>query len=130
VELAAIRAEHEREKTVLAEAMRARDTFAHRIKKTLAAGDAEQIRCAYAYLQDLVTRITAQEAKVRQVAVRKDEKTSEVIAASKERKALDRLREHKEDEHRREAQRLAQVFMDDIGSTRSARRGAGVGETL
>jgi flagellar protein FliJ len=127
VELAAIRAEHAREKAVLAEMTRAKDTFGRRIRKTLAAGDAEQIQRAYAYLLDLGRQITSQDAKVRQIAVRQDEKTSEVIAASKERKALDRLREQKQDEHQREDQRLAQVFLDDIASTRSRRSGCGAG---
>jgi len=126
VELAALRAEHTREKAVLAEMMRAKEAFGRRIRKTLVTGDAEQIQRAYAYLQDLGKQITSQDAKVRQIAMKTDEKMCEVIAASKERKALDRLREHKEDEHRQEAQRLAQVFLDDIASTRSGRR-CGVG---
>jgi flagellar protein FliJ len=129
VELAAIRAENAREKAVLTEMMRTKDTFGRRIRKTLAVGDAEQIQRAYAYLLDLGRQIARQDAKVRQLAVKTDEKMSEVIAASKERKALDRLREHKEDEHRQEAQRLDQIFLDDIASTRSGRSGCGVGGT-
>lgn len=127
VELAALRAEHAREKTALAEMKSAKEIFARRAKRILVTGDGEQIRRAYAYLQDLGNRIVAQDAKVKQVAVKVDEKMSDVIEASKERKALDRLREQKQVEHRLESLRLDQVFLDDIASTRHGRRGCGVG---
>jgi flagellar protein FliJ len=127
-ELAGIRAEHVRERGRHLEMIQERDTFSRRIKKSLSDGDPEYIRRAYSYQQELSRQISTQEDRVRRLAEKKDQKTSEVIEASKERKSLDRLREHKEDEHRREAQRLDQEFLDDIGSIKSRRRGCGVGE--
>jgi flagellar protein FliJ len=127
-ELAGIRAEHERERARLVEMISARDTFVRRVKKTLSTGDPEQIKRAYAYTQDLARQISSQEAKIQQLATKRDEKMAEVIEASKERKALDRLREQKANEHRQEAQRGAQAFLDDVASFRS--RSQSVGETL
>jgi len=124
-ELAAIQAEHARESARLTEMTHARDQFKERLKEQLAAGGPEDIKRGYAYLQQLAKQVSAQQALLRRIKERKDRKTQEVLEAAKERKALERLRDHKVNEHRRESERQEQKFLDDVGCIRYVHRKRG-----
>jgi len=121
-ELAAIRADYDRELTRLVDMTRARNRFGQRMRDQLSGGEPEKIKQAYRYLQQLTRRVSDQEARVRVLAERKDRKTAEVIEASRDRKVLQRLREYKITEHRHEAERQEQKFLDDVACVRHARK--------
>ena len=127
-ELASIRAEYGRERARMLDMIRDRDAFSRRMKEDLRAQDAEQMRRSSDYLEDLSSQISTQEFTLRRINERKEQKTAEVIEASKERKALDRLRELKESEHKQEAQRADQAFLDELATMRSHRQRCEIGD--
>ncbi len=120
-ELAAVRAEHDREVGKLTAMMRARDSFRKKMKRQLSAGSPDEIRTAYFYLNDLVRQIQSQEVNVMRAAEQKNRKTAEVVEASKDRKVMERLRDYKIVEHRVETQAQDQKFLDDLSSIRTNR---------
>jgi flagellar FliJ protein len=120
-ELAAARAHHDREVARLLEISRSRNLYRRKMRKQLTGADADAIRQAHNYLDDLVRRLKSQEIAVTRAADLKDKKTAEVIEASKDRKVLERLRDYKLLEYTSEAQSLEQKFLDDIASIRSNR---------
>ncbi len=124
-ELAAIRSAYDHELGRLAEFTSARDMFHDMMKRELASGDPDHIRRAYHYLRELSERVNAQELEVQQLAKRKDSKTVEVVRASKDRKVLERLREYRAAEHKRESLREEQKFLDDVAGTQHRRRKEG-----
>lgn len=117
-ELAAITSEHEREVARLEHIRRTRDSFRVGMKEKLAEGDPEVIRRAHGYLTALSERVADQKETVRQIGLKKEEKTAEVVEASKERQVLDKLKEIKATEHRRETQGEEQKFLDEVAGTR------------
>jgi len=117
-ELAAIAAEHEREVARLDHIRRTRDSFRVSMKEKLAEGDPEVIRRAHGYLTALSERVVDQVEAVLQIALKKEEKTAEVVEASKDRQVLDRLKEMKATEHRREMQGEEQKFLDEVAGVR------------
>ena len=121
-ELAVIRAEHGRELSKLLEFMVARDGFQKEMKKRLSDCDAEKIKEAQKYLEGLHHTIQTQENSVACIVKQKDEKTGEVLDAAKERKSLERLREHKQVAYKREVEHQEQKFLDDIACIRGGRR--------
>lgn len=120
-ELAAVRAEHEREQAKLAEMVSARERARQKMRKRLSSGSSEDIKQTHTYLQQLTKQVTAQEELLCRIAERRERKTEEVIEAAKDRKVLERLREYKVQEHRLEAARLEQKFLDDLGAVRHER---------
>jgi flagellar protein FliJ len=118
-ELATIRAEHIHERGRLLDMIDARDVFARGIKKTLLSGNVDDIKRVHKYMQELSTRVAAQEEKVRMILEKRDRKTEELVEAANERKSLERLRERKAEEHRMEQERAAQIFLDDVAGIRS-----------
>ena len=120
-ELAAIRAEHERELARLADMVLATEAFRRKTRDWLSTGGPEEIKRAYNYLQHLMRMVSAQEANIRRIEERRNRKTAEVIEASKSRKALERLREYRLAEHRQESERQEQNFLDDIAGVRHRR---------
>lgn len=120
-ELAAIRAEQERELARLKEMISARDRVRQKMRKRLSSGDSEQIKQTHTYLQQLTKQVTMQEELLKTIAARREKKTEEVIEAAKDRKVLERLREYKVQEHRLESSRLEQKFLDDLGAVRHER---------
>lgn len=117
-ELAAIRAEHEREMIMLQQMTKERNSFREKMKHQLSKGSAEDIMQAYHYLNELSRRLEGQKITLRQVGEQRDNKTSQVVEAAKDRKALERLREHKRAEYRRELEADEQKFLDDIACIR------------
>lgn len=120
-ELAALRAEHERETAKLSEITACRTRFCKEMKKKLTAGNPEDIKEAYRYLDGITLQVKAQELTVRIAAERKDKKMAEVIEASKDRKILERLRDYKLLEHKKEALHHEQKFLDDIAGIHHSR---------
>jgi flagellar FliJ protein len=122
-ELAGIQAEYEAESQRLLRMSEAREEFKSRMREMLASGDPEYIRQANAYLHDLTERVLLQKSALDEIAARKDAKTAEVVDASKDRKALERLREYKVVEHRQDTLRHEQKFLDEVASVRHTRTG-------
>ena len=120
-ELGAIRAEYERESARLYDMSRASSLFALELKRHLAAGDPDEIRLAYGYLEHLGEQIGAQQEMLRRIDETKRRKTAEVVAASKDRKVMERLKDYKVTEYRKDAERDHQKFLDDLASIRSNR---------
>jgi len=121
-ELAAIAADHQRALARLADIGRSREEFRRRMRQRLAAGDPDEIREAHEYLQQLDRQVIAQQKAVRRLALEQEEKIEQVIAASKDRKVLERLRDYKQSEHRREALRSEQKSLDEMTSLRHKKR--------
>lgn len=120
-ELAAVRAQYDREVETLAAAKSLCVSYRENMRTQLSIGSVEDIKAAHRYLNELIRQVKAQEIKVRQVEVLKDKKTAEVVEAAKDRKVLERLREYKVLEHRKEADSLEQKFLDDVASIRHNR---------
>lgn len=117
-ELATIRHEYIQERGRLLDMVDARDVFTRGVKKTLPGGNPEDTERVQKYVQHLTTRVMDQEEKVRLIVEERDRKTVELVEAAKERKSLERLREHKAEEHRMEERRSAQGFLDDVAGIR------------
>ncbi|MEN6521595.1 MAG: flagellar export protein FliJ [Armatimonadota bacterium] len=120
-ELAAIQAEHERELVKLEGMKHELSRFREKMKVELSQGSADEIKEAYNYLQQLTRQVLNQQLVVSKVKEKKDQKTLEVVDAAKDRKALERLKEYKVAEHRKEADRQEQKFLDEIASIRFGR---------
>lgn len=123
MELAAVRARHDREVAKLAEISRHRDRFRRRMKESASGGraDADEIRRAHLYMDDLVRQIRAQQVAVTEAEEARQRKTTEVVEAAKDRKVLERLRDYRLVEHTSETRALEQKFLDDVSSIRSNR---------
>lgn len=121
MELVVARARHDQEVAKLADITRRRDRYRRRMKEQMSSGDAELIRRAQHYMEDLVQQIRIQQVAVTEAAKTRDKKTQEVIEASKDRKVLERLRDYKLLEHTSEMRSLEQKFLDDVSSIRSNR---------
>lgn len=121
-ELGAIQAEHERETVRLARMSSAREDFKVRMREMLVRTGPDELRQANAYLHDLTEQMLVQEARLVGIVRRKDAKTAEVVEAAKDRKAMERLREYKVLEHRRDAETQEQKFLDELASIRHGRR--------
>jgi flagellar protein FliJ len=120
-ELGAIQAEYARESKRLDEMTTAREEFKNRMRELLATAGPDELKRAHDYLHDLTQRTLAQRANLLTVSKRKDQKTAEVVVAAKDRKSLERLREHKVEEHRNESLRDEQKFLDEVSSVRHGR---------
>ncbi len=120
-ELAAARAQHDREIQKLTEITHARDQFRRRMRRHLTGGDADEIKRAHFYLNDLVRQVQSQEQAVHRAEEVKNRKTAEVVEASKDRKVLERLRDYKLVEYTSEFHSQEQKFLDDLASIRSNR---------
>lgn len=75
----------------------------------------------HAYLARLRTEIDAQEKRVEEVRLEKEQKREALIQASKDKKVLERLRERELEAYQKEEDRKLQVFMDEIGTSKAAR---------
>lgn len=126
-ELAAITHEYELETGRLHHLRRSLNAFRDGMKEKLDQGDPEAIRQSQNYLQVLLERVERQRLVVEQVGRRKEEKTCEVVEASKDRQVLDRLREIKAGEHRVEILADEQKFLDDLAGMRHRAKGGGPG---
>lgn len=84
--------------------------------------DAEELRAHYAHLQFLDRAI---EAQIRVVAERQaalERARQELVAASKDRKVVDKLKERRRAAHEAEENRVEQIELDDGNARRHARR--------
>ncbi|MEN6370671.1 MAG: flagellar export protein FliJ [Armatimonadota bacterium] len=120
-ELAAVQAEHERELVKLEDMKHELSRFREKMKVELSQGSADEIKESYNYLQQLTKQVLAQQLVVSNVKEKKDQKTLEVVDAAKERKALERLKEYKVADYKKEADRQEQKFLDEIAGIRFGR---------
>jgi flagellar protein FliJ len=75
--------------------------------------EVEELRLRYAHLQFLDRSIDAQIKVVAERQVALDRARKDLIAASKNRKVVDKLKERKRDAHTAEELRLEQIELDD-----------------
>ncbi len=122
-ELAAITSEHEREVARLERMRRTRDSFRVSMTEKLAQGDPEVIRRAHGYLTALSETVADQEDVMYRIAAKKTQKTAEVVEASKDRQVLDKLKEIRATEHRREMLGEEQQFLDEVAGGRHQANG-------
>jgi flagellar protein FliJ len=120
-ELGAIRAEYERESARLEDMSMASCRYSLELKRHLADGDPDEIRLAYGYLEHLGEQMAAQQEMLRGISRKKEQKTTEVVEASRDRKVMERLKDYKVIEHRQDAEREQQKFLDDVASIRHNR---------
>ncbi len=83
--------------------------------------DIEELRLTYAHLQFLDRCIVAQIHVVAERRVALDKARAELLEASKERKAVEKLKERRRTAHETEAMRIEQNEIDD-GNARRYRR--------
>lgn len=124
-ELAAAEAEYARESEALATAMADRDRGCARMKECLDTGSPQDIKECHDYLDSLTEQVSHHEWLLQKAAEKKAMKVLEVVDAAKDRKVLERLRQRKVVEHRKENDRQEQKFLDDLGSIRHARSNGG-----
>ncbi|HKE36846.1 MAG TPA: flagellar export protein FliJ [Candidatus Baltobacteraceae bacterium] len=75
--------------------------------------EVEELRLRYAHLQFLDRSIDAQIKVVAERQVALDRARKDLVAASKNRKVVDKLKERKHDAHTAEELRLEQIELDD-----------------
>jgi flagellar FliJ protein len=87
--------------------------------------DSEELRLHYAHLQFLDRTIVAQIGVVAERRVALDRARNDLLAASKERKVVEKLKERRREAHAVEEARLEQNELDDGNARRHARASAG-----
>ena len=87
--------------------------------------DAEKLRLHYAHLQFLDRTIVSQIQVVAERRVALDRARADLLAASKERKVVEKLKDRRRDAHDAEEARIEQNELDDGNARRHARAGAG-----
>jgi len=124
-ELAALEARRRAEAGRLADMQRqrcgAQDTLRQRLMADWAPDD---ISRTYRYLELLDGQIAEQDMVLRAAERRKESKREELIAASKERKTLERLREVEQERHRKQSLKEGVKQLDEFASRRSEMRRA------
>jgi len=123
-ELAAIDAEYQRQTRRLMEIKSQEQSCRESLKEKLGLGNCEEIKETSLYLIELGERVKAQKHLILKIEESRRAKMEEILQASKERKALEQLKDQKRVEHRKETEREEQVFLDDIASTRHNRTAA------
>jgi len=121
-QLAVIQAEYERETRRLSGMIYERESIRNMMRQLLLEGDPENIKQANEYLLELINRVINQEVVVQQVIVRKDQKVAEVLEATKDRKALEKLRDYKKAEYRQGVEKEEQKFLDEVGVLQRSRK--------
>jgi flagellar FliJ protein len=125
-ELAVIQADLDREVAYLQELIHARNCFQNDMREHLKKSSSDEIKHAYVYLDSLNNCISSQKCTVEHLSEARNRKLEEVMAAAKERKILERLKDHKKREHTRTVERLEQAFLDDIAGVRHSRLAKGI----
>jgi flagellar protein FliJ len=89
-----------------------------RLRQEHRALGAEELRVRYAHMQFLDRAIVAQIRAVAERRVNFDRARAELLAASKERKVVEKLKDRRKEAHDAEEQRVAQNEMDDQNARR------------
>jgi flagellar protein FliJ len=111
-----------------AELKRLNDEFrenADRLREKHRELDTEELRLTYAHLQFLDRCIVAQIKIVAERRVALDRARGELLEASKERKAVEKLKERRRSAHEAEATRVEQNELDDGNARRYGRKAVG-----
>ena len=85
----------------------------------------EEINRYYRYIQDLDRRIVAQREVLEGVNRALDQKREELMELAKARKVVERLRQRKEEEHRKEVLREEGKILDEISTNKYMWRKSG-----
>jgi flagellar FliJ protein len=108
----------ERELARLNEEFREHSTMLREGHKKL---ETRELQCIYAHLQFLDRCIVAQIRIVAERRVALDRARTELLAASKEKKVVEKLKERRKDAHALEEQRFEQKELDDGNARRYGR---------
>lgn len=120
-ELAAIRAECDRERLKLDEMTDALQLFRLKMKEILSSGEVDRIKQGFWFLQQLEAEIAQQKLIIQQAEQREKSKMAEVVKASMDRKAMERLKELKYKEYQDDIAYEEQKFLDDIATIKHSR---------
>ncbi|MDI6870350.1 MAG: flagellar export protein FliJ [Bacillota bacterium] len=112
-------AAEERLKELRAERRRAQGELRQLLRGRL---EVERVRSAQDYLAGLDERIERQRVEVRRRNEEVKACRQQVVAASQERKAFEKLRERQWEAYQKEYQRQEQVFLDEIATQEYARQ--------
>ena len=95
---------------------------AHELRKRHGELEVEELRSRYAHLQFLDRTIDAQIHIVAERAAALERARRDLIAASKNRKVVDKLKERRRDAHVSEELRVEQIELDDGNARRHGRQ--------
>lgn len=115
-ELGTAKIKCEEEKAKLYRIKSAKDLCKEKLKKQLSDGITEGILDAYRYLLYTISEESRQIDNVNKAEELRNQKTIELIEASKERKVLENLKEHRSAEYRQIVENDEQKFLDDLAS--------------
>jgi flagellar FliJ protein len=87
-------------------------------KKQRGAVEVHEVMNYFTYLEALAERIEEQVLRVREAEERAEEARQELLRASQERKAVEKLKEQQYDAWRKEQLRVEGVFLDEMASSR------------
>ncbi|MBV8727406.1 MAG: flagellar export protein FliJ [Candidatus Eremiobacteraeota bacterium] len=93
-------------------------TYSNRLRREHSAMNVEDLRLHYAHLEFLDRAITEQEAVVAQKKVEHEAGRVRLVEASRDKKALEKLRERRREAHMLEQDRAEQRELDDANSRR------------
>ena len=84
-----------------------------RIKGAMRAGDA---LLQHSWYRELRTRIRQQGEELNKAAVKVEESRQRLVEVSKDKKVLERLKEKRQEEHRKATLTETQAMLDDVGA--------------
>lgn len=115
-ELAALRREHTHEESVLRELEARHLRYLNQIREKQASSSisSEEMLWYYAYIEYLDSSIERQKTKLRELEQKIELTKAKLIAATKEKKVLEKLRERRFEEFKLEEEKIDQAFMDEI----------------
>jgi len=122
-ELAEIKREYEEEKGILHSLEDEHNLYLDRLREyQLKAISIQEVRWYYVYLSKLVNDISAKSQRLEDLLNRIDELTKRLIEVSKERRVLEKLKERRWEEFKKEVDHIEQEALDEIGTSQYIRR--------
>ena len=113
--------EHERQQLAGMQQLRI-DNGAASEQRAQTAGDASLMRLGFDYGQRLERELLEQQERVRQAESVVDERRSELIESTKERRVFEVLKDRVATEYRREQRRQERILLDEAGKQIHLRR--------
>lgn len=121
-ELASAKREYKEEEEVLHSLERSYSIYLDGLRRhQLKTISIQEVNWYRTYLSKLANDISVQSQKLEDLLRRIDELKEKLIEVSKERRVLEKLRERKWDEFKKEVERLEQETLDEIGISRHIR---------
>lgn len=99
-----------------------RDELAERQRGNL---DIHAVMTVMSYVNALDSRVNAQAARITAAEAEAERLRAELLGATQQKKAVEKLRERHLEEYTKEQQRAETVFLDEMSATRQQRRVSG-----